>query len=179
MLSTAGEAWLGGDDCDSEIAAALRSELRLVSGEGGAGCSEAELRLLARALKEQLSVSRRAELPQSLLPPPSRASPAAAPPAAATDADAATNASATASAKASAKAMVTRLQLEEWCAPLLLQMREPVMRAAAQAQVPLHGMFGPHPTPTSLCANPRPPGARAAIPMHSADNLSLEIRHVT
>ena len=129
MLSTAGEAWLGGDDCDSEIAAALRSELRLVSGEGEAGCSDAELRLLARALKEQLSVSRRAELPRSLLPPPSRASPAAAPPADATDADAATNASATASADASADAMVTRLQLEEWCAPLLVQMREQCLSA--------------------------------------------------
>jgi molecular chaperone DnaK (HSP70) len=160
VLSTAGEPWLGGDDCDSEIAAALRGELRLGSGEGGAGCSDAELRQLARRLKEQLSVSRRAELPLPL-PPPSLASPAAAPPASdAAAAAAAATATATATAAAiapanatastdasatatvtSATATVTRAQLEEWCAPLLVQMRDPVMRAAAQAQVPLQGMF--------------------------------------
>ena len=60
MLSTAGEPWLGGDDCDSEIAAALRGELRLGSGEGGAGCSDAELRPPSSGARSKASTPQQA-----------------------------------------------------------------------------------------------------------------------
>ena len=137
VLSSAGESWLGGDDFDAAIASHL-AEAHSLGASHSRRAPSAELMRLARQLKERLTVARDASLPlpPALLPAPTTR--AAADATATEDADAAD----AADAGSGANLTLSRKQLEATCAALLEEMKQPVMRAAAQAQVPLPGVLG-------------------------------------
>lgn len=111
VLSSAGEPYLGGDDLDMAIADFLGS------GPDGATLEDGEpadrhspsLRRAARRLKEKLTVSKVAEVDWSSL------------------------------GGGPSSLSLTRVSMEACCADLLSRMREPVIRACAQAQVALPG----------------------------------------
>lgn len=130
VLSSSGESWLGGDDFDAAVAAHLAEAHGLSTHSRRA--PSAELMRVARGLKERLTVARDASLPLPpvLLPPTQAATDGRS--ADATEVEAASGINAT----------LSRKQLEATCATLLEQMKQPVMRAAAQAQVPLPGILG-------------------------------------
>lgn len=61
VLGSAGEAWLGGDDFDAQLAAYIAKK----AGMPAASASDAEIVRIARGAKEALTVRRRVELPLS------------------------------------------------------------------------------------------------------------------
>ncbi len=61
VLGSAGEAWLGGDDFDAQLAAYIAKKAGLPAASG----SDSEIVRIARRAKEALTVRRRVELPLS------------------------------------------------------------------------------------------------------------------
>jgi molecular chaperone DnaK (HSP70) len=118
---------LGGDDFDEAIACHLIDSSSGVRG----GSDRSELRVAARRLKEQLTVSKLASLEWG-------------------------GEAGRVSGAAPASLSLSRQQLETACAPLLERLREPVIRACAQAQVALPGAY------TGAAARAAMKGARPA-----------------
>ena len=145
VLSSAGDAWLGGDDFDVAIARHLATTQMDTRPAGAPRIDErsAELRSVARHLKERLTVSRAAEA--SL--PPWAGTAEAERPAADADGSAVGGGSgvadeADASDASQSRVSLDRASLETVCSDLLAAMREPVVRACDQAQVALPGAAG-------------------------------------